>query len=66
MFAHFPSGSSLKCFIHYAQSITTKTFREYDYGKDENIKRYGQNPPPDIPLYNIKNMKIALFVGEAD
>ena len=64
--AHFPSGSSFKCFVHYAQSLRTQTFREYDYGKTENLKRYGQNPPPNVPVYNIKKMPIALFVGEAD
>lgn len=63
MMAHFPSGSSLMSFIHYSQSITTKTFREYDYGKKKNIEVYGQDPPPDIPLHNIKNTKYALFVG---
>ena len=66
MLAHFPSGSSLKCFAHYAQSIQTKTFRYYDYGKDGNQQHYHQDAPPDVPLENIKKMPIALFVGTAD
>lgn len=66
MLAHFPSGASLKCFDHYSQSIQTKTFRYYDYGKDGNQEHYHQDTPPDIPLDNIKTMPVALFVGTAD
>ncbi len=66
MLAHFPSGTSLKSIAHYSQSLNTGTFRRYDYGKDENMNRYGQNPPPDVKLYDIKKMPIALFVGTAD
>ena len=66
MVAHFPSGTSLKCFDHYAQSIRSHTFRYFDYGQAGNLQRYGQATPPDVPLHNIKTMPIALFVGTAD
>jgi len=50
---HFPSGSSMKCLTHYAQSIKTKTFATF-----------GDMVPYDFT--KVKNMKIALFVGGQD
>ena len=48
------------------KSLRTRTFREYDYGKEKNMEIYGQNPPPDVPIHNIKKMPIGLFVGTDD
>lgn len=38
----------------------------YDYGTVGNLERYHSMWAPVIPLNNIKQMPIALFVGEED
>ncbi|EDO41646.1 predicted protein, partial [Nematostella vectensis] len=52
--SHTPAGTSVKNMIHYAQMYKSKKFEMYDYGKD-NIKRYGQNTPPQ---YNISAITV--------
>mmetsp|Transcript_4994 Transcript_4994/g.3621 ORF Transcript_4994/g.3621 Transcript_4994/m.3621 type:complete len:240 (+) Transcript_4994:558-1277(+) len=64
---HFPSGTSLKCLDHYAQSIQTDAFRRYDYGGSDNMIIYGQENAPDIDLTKLKgDVPIAMFVGQKD
>ena len=46
--AHFPCGSSFKSVKHYKQLMQKKSFEYFDYGKDENLKKYGQETPPSI------------------
>ena len=38
---HYPSSTSTKSFYHLGQMARANTFQEYDYGKEENLKRYG-------------------------
>ena len=38
----------------------------YDYGKDKNLVKYGQEKPPSIDLTQIKDVPIAMFVGKQD
>jgi pimeloyl-ACP methyl ester carboxylesterase len=64
-FGHFPSGSSTKCLEHYSQIYNSKKFQMFDYGKEENQKRYGSDIPPSIPLSNI-DLPIAKFTGNTD
>jgi hypothetical protein len=51
--AHFPSGSSLKSVKHYKQLMIKKQFEHFDYGTEENMRRYGQPTPPLIPIENV-------------
>ncbi len=39
--SHFPSGTSLKSIRHFKQLMNRKVFEHFDYGKEENLKRYG-------------------------
>lgn len=39
--AHFPCGSSFKSIKHYKQLMNKKQFEHFDYGLEENLKRYG-------------------------
>ena len=64
--AHGPNGVGVKDLHHYAQVIGSQKFQYYDYGAEENQKHYNQDTPPLIPLENIKNFPIGLFVGETD
>ena len=63
---HFPSGTSLRCLLHYAQIMNNDKFRRFDYDYDTNKKIYGQHTPPEIPLNKISKVPIALFVGSRD
>ena len=51
---------------HYAQMITNDNFAYFDYGEEENMKKYGQKTPPNIDLGKIKNIPTALFIGNYD
>ena len=51
--AHFPSGSSLKTLLHFAQNIRHKNFATYG-----DMKPYDFSKVKDIP--------VALFVGDED
>ena len=51
---------------HYAQVISDKRFQYYDYGKDLNEEYYNQDTPPEIPLDNISDFPVGLFVGKTD
>lgn len=41
-FAHTPSGTSNWAVVHFLQLVNSKRFAKMDYGKAENLKRYGQ------------------------
>ena len=38
----------------------------FDYGDEKNVKIYGQHTPREIDLAKIREVKIALIVGEQD
>ena len=38
----------------------------FDYGRTKNTQQYGSASPPDIPIWNIKNVPIAMFQGKDD
>jgi len=64
--AHYPSGTSLKTLLHFKQLMNTGEFRHFDYGVDENIKRYGTPFSPLIPLENIEDFPVAMIAGTED
>ena len=43
-----------------------KKFVLFDYGKKENLKRYNQAEPLEIPLHNISKVPIAMLMGDSD
>ncbi|KAL4718962.1 hypothetical protein ACJJTC_018949 [Scirpophaga incertulas] len=53
IYGHIPSGAATKQFIHYAQSFISGEFRHYDYGAEDNLKKYGTDLPPDYKLSNV-------------
>ena len=65
-FAHYPSGSSLKCFNHFLQILRKKRFCLYDYGLYANMELYKLPYPPDYDLSDIQDFKIVLIVGNDD
>lgn len=62
---HTPAGTSVQNMVHWAQAVSANDFQMYDFGKDENEKKYGQPTPP---LYNLTafNVSVAFFSGGDD
>jgi len=65
-FSHYPSGTSLQSITHFKQLIESKKFQKFDYGKEENLKIYGNETPPEYTLSNIKDIPIILCGGLND
>lgn len=58
-------GNSVKCLAHYLQIVQSGQFQKYDYGKEENHRRYKQSAPP---LYDVTKVKVPVvaFTGSHD
>lgn len=52
---HVPAGASTQQMVHYGQEVRSGHFRQFDYGKMENLRRYKSLYPPD---YNLKNIRV--------
>ena len=65
IFGHVPSGSSFKQTLHYIQGFKRQRFAQFDYGKLENLRRYGSEQPPDYSLKSIKT-PISLYHSPND
>ena len=50
---HTPAGASTHTVIHFAQGINSGKFQQFDYGKHENLNRYGQEDPPEYDLTKV-------------
>ena len=62
---HFPSGTSVRSFEHFAQSIRTGAFARYDFGAIQNLIHYGSLMPPAWNMSAIQT-PVALVWGGAD
>ena len=47
---HMPSGTGYRNLLHYGQIINSDRFQRYDFGNQENLKRYGVSQPPIYEL----------------
>ena len=65
-FGHFPSGSSFRNLIHFRQNVLTGRFAKFDFGREENFKKYGSEVSPEYDLTKISGTPIALFCGLKD
>ena len=65
---HYPSSTSTKSFYHLGQMAKANSFQEYDYGKEGNLERYGQETPTNIDLSKFKDFDVplAIFSGKND
>eukprot|EP01097_Dermamoeba_algensis_P000137 TRINITY_DN1049_c0_g1_i1.p1 TRINITY_DN1049_c0_g1~~TRINITY_DN1049_c0_g1_i1.p1 ORF type:complete len:142 (-),score=42.02 TRINITY_DN1049_c0_g1_i1:28-453(-) len=67
MAAHEPGGTSVQNIIHWAQLVRSKKFQKFDYGREENKKRYGQDTPPEYPFSSFPpSLPLLLFSGGED
>lgn len=53
MAGHEPGCTSLKNLKYWRQFLLTGVFARYDYGPEENMRRYSQLEPPRYDLANI-------------
>ncbi|CAL8136502.1 unnamed protein product [Orchesella dallaii] len=58
-----PDYGTIKSALHYGQIVRSCSFRYYDRGTRENIKRYGTKEPPS---YNLKRVKTPIFLYYAE
>jgi len=45
-----PQAASVREFLHYSQETGSKRFERYDLGSEGNMKKYGQETPPEIDV----------------
>ncbi|KAL1501107.1 hypothetical protein ABEB36_006494 [Hypothenemus hampei] len=62
---HAPSTFSTKQIHHYTQIMESREFKRFNYGRRENLRKYGTPKPP---MYNLSNIKVPmlLFYGSGD
>jgi hypothetical protein len=65
-FSHYPSGTSVKSLTHFKQLIEAKKFQCFDYGEEENLRRYGTSFAKEYDLTLIENIPIILAGGLSD
>lgn len=63
--SHTPAGASTHTVIHFAQGINAGQFREFDYGKKENMKIYEQEQPPQYNLTAV-TAPVSLYWSDND
>ena len=57
---------SKKSLNYWLQIFSEDDFTKYDYGEEENLKRYGSIKPPSIDISAIRDVPIAIFWGIHD
>ena len=62
---HYPAGTSFRNLAHWRQIKISGKFQKYDHGTQENLKKYGQETPPEYSLEKATG-DIMLFVTTAD
>lgn len=62
---HTPAGASVRSLVHYAQGVNSGLFRQFNFGKEENLEKYGQETPP---IYDVTKITapVAFYWGEND
>ncbi|CAH0403266.1 unnamed protein product [Chilo suppressalis] len=65
MYGHFPAGTSLRNMARYGQSLINPEFVKYDYGREGNIKAYGQEKPPKYNLDAVTAPVVVIY-GQND
>ena len=50
---HTPAGASTYTFLHYGQEVSSGGFHAFDYGKEDNLDKYGTEDPPAYDLAKV-------------
>ncbi|CAH1118818.1 unnamed protein product [Phaedon cochleariae] len=62
---NIPEDIAANVIDHYQQCYERKRFLQYDHGVQENLRRYGNEIPPDYPIEDIRT-PISFFVSDND
>jgi len=63
---HTPAGTSYRTLIHFAQSIRTGKFAQYDFQSEtKNMENYGTPTPPEYRMAQV-TCPVLLYWGESD
>jgi hypothetical protein len=67
-FYNIPAGTSARNINHWIQLYSTKEFRQFDYGREINMIKYGKEIPPLYDLSKFKNYTIPslMTISNAD
>ncbi|XP_044748470.1 lipase 1-like [Coccinella septempunctata] len=65
LFTVYPVRSAFKQLLHYLQMYKSGIFRRFDYGKEGNLRIYGEEEPPRYDMQKIIS-PVAYFWGEND
>lgn len=63
---HIPEGTSILNILHFGQLAGSGEFRSFDFGPEENARRYGTPVNPYYRIGDIKSPDIAFVVGRTD
>lgn len=63
---HIPEGTSILNMLHFGQMAESGQFRSFNFGPEENLRRYGSTVNPFYPIGNINSPDIAFIVGRTD
>ncbi len=68
MASHEPGGTSMKNVLHWMQLLRSDQIKKFDYGREENLIKYGNETPPIYNTENLKKFDIKkfLFIGTKD
>lgn len=65
MSKYYPSGTSIRTLLHFYQMYTSGTYKQFDHGREDNLKIYNQEEPPDYDISKI-SVPISLHYGDGD
>ncbi|CAG9793143.1 unnamed protein product [Diatraea saccharalis] len=65
VYNHLPAGTSVKTLAQYGQSMISSDFVKFDYGRQTNMKVYGQEKPPKYKL-SIVSAPVVIIYGRND
>lgn len=63
--SHTPAGTSTQTVVHFAQQVNSDAFLQFDWGRKENLDRYGQATPPKYNLSRV-NCPVQLYRADND
>jgi len=63
--SHTPAGTSTQNIAHYGQMVNNGKFEMYDFGRRQNVQKYGQDTPPQYDVSTI-SIPTYIFWGSSD
>jgi lysosomal acid lipase/cholesteryl ester hydrolase len=66
LFMYLPGGTSIMNINHWIQMYGTGKFGNFDFGRNGNMEKYGQELPPEYNMSEFKNYQIKSLVILSD